>query len=93
MDRRILNVRVTQPVIDRLDALARDVGYSRAELARWVLITGCNQERLPPGYQELAAAKQEKDLGSWKARMIPDRNQDEMNKVTDPIDLAPELGG
>ena len=33
MDRRILNVRVTQPVIDRLDSLARDVGYSRAELA------------------------------------------------------------
>ena len=60
MDRRILNVRVTQPVIDRLDALARDVGYSRAELARWVLVTGCDEGRLPPGYVELAQAKQAK---------------------------------
>ena len=62
MDRRILNVRVTQPVIDRLDSLARDIGYSRAELARWVLVTGCDEGRLPPGYQELAAAKQEREL-------------------------------
>ncbi len=61
MDRRILNVRVTQPVIDRLDSLARDIGYSRAELARWVLVTGCDEGRLPPGYQELAAAKQSQD--------------------------------
>ena len=35
MTRKILPVRVTEPVIDRLDALPRDVGYSRAELARW----------------------------------------------------------
>ena len=57
MSRKILTVRLTEPVIDRLDSLARDVGYSRAELARWVLITGCDEGRLPPGYQELAAAK------------------------------------
>ena len=60
MNRRILNVRVTQPVIDRLDSLAQDVGYSRAELVRWLLITGCDESRLPPGYEALAAAKRVK---------------------------------
>lgn len=61
MDRRILNVRVKQPVIDRLDSLARDIGYSRAELVRWVLVTGCDEGRLPPGYQEVAAARQARE--------------------------------
>ena len=58
MTRKILNVRLAESALDRLDALAQGIGNSRAELARWLLITSCDQERLPPGYAELAQAKQ-----------------------------------
>ena len=62
MDRRILNVRVTQPVIDRLDSLARDIGYSRAELARWVLVTGCDEGHAQFQNEHLFRVHQNHDL-------------------------------
>ena len=68
MTRKILTVRLTQPVISQLDSLAQEIGYSKVETGRLISVTGCDQERLPPGYWELAEAKQAKASGRLSAQ-------------------------